>query len=199
METSYKSKGLGLRPAGYIFQTHDYNAYVAARTDVLRSHLGHAALLKGGVIARLARDIVGASDILSGPEPSTSVELGTVGGITLVDDQLSDYLLDVISGVYYVETSTDARIHEHLSWWPKEGVWHSSGFNLVQWSADAEEWYQKRLKSIENGKARLYNSTEWRSNLRRFKTPTRALLSVQDRLSESVIDQHLRYPIADML
>jgi len=193
IQKGYESKGLGLRPVGYRPQTHDYNAYVAARTDVLRSHLGRAALLKGGVIARLARDTVGVPDILSGPDPSTSLMLGTVGGVTLVDDRLSDYLLDVISGVYYVETATDAQIYQHLSWWPKDGVWHTSGYSSEQWSADAESWYQTRLKSIESGKARLYNSTEWKSELRRFKSSTRALFKANDQLSESVIDEYLSY------
>jgi hypothetical protein len=193
VEQRYKSKGLGLRPVGYKPESHDYNAYVSARTDVLRSHLGRAALLQGGLVSRLARDTVGASDVLSGPEPSTSMTIGTVAGIKLVDDFLSDYLLDVISGVYYVESAKDAKIQQHLSWWPKDGVWHLSGFFTDEWSADAERWYQDRLRSIENGTARLYNSTEWKSNLRRYRTSTRALLTGHKRLSRSVIDLHLSY------
>ena len=191
VERGYESKGLGLRPAGYIPRPHDYNAYVSARTDVLHSPLGRAALLRGGLVARLARETVGVPDVLSGPEPSTSVMLGAVDGVRLVDDQLSNYLLDIISGVYYVETAMDAQIHQHLSWWPKDGVWFSSGFYTEQWSADAERWYKSRLKEIEGGSARLYNSTEWKSKLRRFRTKTRTLLSVHHRLSESVVDQHL--------
>lgn len=193
VEGRYVSKGLGLRPVGYNPRSHDYNVYVSARTDVLRSHLGRAALLKGGLVARLARDTVGVSDVLSGPEPSTSVMLGTVDRVKLVDDRLSDYLLDIISGVYYVETTTGAHTHQHLSWWPKDGVWYSSGFFTEQWSADAETWYQSRLKSIEDGTARLYNSTEWKSNLRRYKSSTRTLLTENHRLSESVIAVHVSY------
>jgi hypothetical protein len=193
IQKGYESKGLGLRPVGYTPRSHDYNAYVAARTDVLRSHLGRAALLKGGLISRLARDTVGVSDVLSGPDPSTSAMLGTVDGVELVDDELSDYLLDLISGVYYVETARDANIHQHLSWWPKDGVWHNSGFFSEQWSADAETWYQSRLKSIESGSARLFNSTEWKSNLRRYKTHTRSMLTLNDQLSEAVIDRHFSY------
>ena len=192
-EKGYESMGLGLRPVGYIPRTHDYNAYVAARTNVFLSHIGRAALLKGGLIARLARDTVSVSDILSGPESSTSLMIGTVGGVQLVDDQLSDYQLDVISGVYYVETATDAKIYEHLSWWPKNGVWHNSGYFSEQWSSDAETWYQKRLKAIQDGTAKLYNSSEWKSELRRYKSVTRALLTQNDRLSKIVIEEHFSY------
>jgi hypothetical protein len=187
------SKGLGLRPAGYSPRSDDYNAYVSARTDIFRSHLGRAALLKGGLIARLARDTVEVSDVISGPEPSTSEIVGTMGGVLLVDDRLSDYLLDVISGVYYVETAADAKIQQHLSWWPKDGVWYSSGFYSQQWSADAEAWYQSRLKSLKDGSAVLYNSTDWKSKLRRYKKATSSFLSRNSGLSESVIDNHMSY------
>jgi hypothetical protein len=193
MEVVDQSRGLGSRPLGYQPSSNDYNAYVSERTDVLRGHLGRAALLKGGLVARLARDTVGVSDVLSGPEPSSSVMIGTVDGVKLFDDRLSNYLLDVISGVYYVETATNPQIHQHLSWWPKEGVWNSSGYFSEQWSADAESWYQARLKTIENGSGKLYNSTKWKSELRRYKTTTRALLTENHRLSRSVVDKHMSY------
>lgn len=195
IQKGYESKGLGLWPVGYYPLTHDYdyNAYVSARTDILRSHLGCAALLKGGLIARLARDTVGVTDILSGPDPSTSMMVGMVCKVKLVNDRLSDYLLDVISGVYYVETATDAQIHQHLSWWPKDSVWYSSGFFSEQWLADVEMWYQTCLRSIESGSAKLYNSMEWKSNLRRYKMNTCTLFKVNDWLSESVIHDHLSY------
>ena len=191
VERGYESKGLGLRPASYIPHPHDYNAYVSARTDVLHSPLSCAVLLRGGLVARLARDTVGVPEVLSGPEPTTSMMLWAVDGVRLVNDQLSNYLLDIISGIYYVETAMDAQIHQHLSWWPKDGIWFSSGFYTKQWSADAKRWYKSHLKEIEGGSARLYNSTEWKSKLRQFRTKTRALLSVHHRLSESVVDQHL--------
>ncbi|KAF8799349.1 hypothetical protein BYT27DRAFT_7057922, partial [Phlegmacium glaucopus] len=95
-------KGLGLRPPLYKPRSDDYNAYLSARTNILQTHFGRAALLKGGLIARLARDTVGVSDVLSGPDPSSRFQFGTTGQVKLVDDRLSEYLLDVISGVYYV-------------------------------------------------------------------------------------------------
>lgn len=193
VEKGYPSKGLGLRPVGYNPRSDDYNVYVSTRTDIFRSHLGRAALLKGGLIARLARDTVGVSDVLSGPEPSTSEVIGTVDGVQLVDDRLPDYLLDVISGIYYVETEADVNIQQHLSWWPKDGVWYNSGYYTEQWSADAEAWYQDRLKSLESGSASLYNSTDWKSKLRRYKTPTSTLRTRIHQLSDSVIDDHMSY------
>jgi len=192
VEGRYRSKGLGLRPPLYQPRSDDYSAYVAARNDIFRSHLGRAALLKGGLIARLARDIVDVSDVLSGPDPSTSLQVGATGQVKLVDDNLSDYMLDVISGVYYVETETDPNVHQHLSWWPKYGVWCTSGFT-EQWSADAETWYQSRLQEIANGRAKLYNSKDWKSSLRRYNTHTRRLVNANQRLAESVIDLHVSY------
>ena len=189
VDTSCKSKGLGLRPLGYRPQSDDYHAYLLTRAEALRSTLGRAALLQGGLIARLARDIVGVSDVLSGPEASNGKRIGAV---TLVDDQLSDYMLDVISGVYYVETKTDKQIHQHLSFWPKLG-WKSSGYYTEEWTADAESWYQDRLKALESGSAPLHNSTDWKSKLRAYKGVTQAFLADNHRLSKSVIDRHMSY------
>ena len=66
-------------------------------------------------------------------------------------------------------------------------------FFSEQWLADTEMWYQTHLRSIESGSAKLYNSMEWKSNLRWYKMNTRALFKVNDRLSESVIHDHLLY------
>jgi len=174
-EGHYRSKGLGLWPPFYQPHSDDYSAYVAARNDVFCSHLGRTALLKGGLIARLAWDIVDASDVLSGPDPSTSLQVGTIGQVKLVDDNLSD-----------------SNVHQHLSWWPKYGVWCTSGFT-EQWSADAETWYQSQLQEIANGRAKLYNSKDLKSNLRCYNTHTRRLVNASQQLAESVIDLHISY------
>ncbi|KAJ3803534.1 hypothetical protein F5876DRAFT_18159, partial [Lentinula aff. lateritia] len=49
---------LGFRPVGFVPTLQDYNSYKLVRNDFLRSARGRAALLAGGIIARLARGIV---------------------------------------------------------------------------------------------------------------------------------------------
>lgn len=194
VESSHQSKGLGIRPPSYVPRSDDYNSYVAARTELLYSRLGRAAALMGGLVARLARDTVSALDVLSGPSLFSHLpQVAAIGPLKFVDDHLSEYHLDIISGVYYVELPSGGATHEHLSWWPKHLVWCTSGFYSEQWSADAERWYQERLLSIQRGTATLYNSSQWRSELRRYRTNTRSLRDGINRLTRDAISRQIRY------
>jgi hypothetical protein len=192
VERSYESTGLGVRLPGYRPRSDDYNSYVAARTELLHSSVGRAAALMGGIIARLARDVVSASDVLSGPSLFSSLpQVAAVGTQLFVDDQLSELQLDIISGVYYVEVRPEHTSHEHLSWWPKHATWFLSGYYSEQWSADAEAWYQTRLSQIRKGEAKLYNSQQWKAELRRYRTHTRILRTGINKLTKDVLDAEI--------
>jgi len=59
---------LGHRPAGYSFDLADFAGYEALRDSFLRSQShGPLALREGGIIARLAREVLPNSNALSGP------------------------------------------------------------------------------------------------------------------------------------
>jgi hypothetical protein len=58
--------GLGYRSINYQPTIHDYQSYECKRNDFLRSPRGHAALLAGGLISRLARDVVNFDDVCYG-------------------------------------------------------------------------------------------------------------------------------------
>lgn len=97
---------LGYREVGYNPQPCDYAAYEALRNDFLSSPRGRAALLHGGIIWRLAKDIVPEVAAMSGP----SSEVANTGhaimceGKYLWDDQLMEEELNLICGVYKVYT-----------------------------------------------------------------------------------------------
>jgi hypothetical protein len=46
--------GMGVYPRDYIFTLNDYNAYETKHDAIIQTHQGWAALLKGGIIWRLA-------------------------------------------------------------------------------------------------------------------------------------------------
>lgn len=76
--------------------------------DFLRSPHGHAALLAGSLVTRLARDIVSFDDVYNGPTENI-FETGfylyredTPFG--LWDDCLTEDELDLICGVYRIDT-----------------------------------------------------------------------------------------------
>ena len=98
---------LGWRPAKYTPDVNDYKRYEDVRDEFLRGPFGRAALLHGGIIWRLAREIVSDDEVLEGPSRDFQLYGGVVmsyGMVNLVDDALSGSALDVISGLYKVDT-----------------------------------------------------------------------------------------------
>ena len=98
---------LGWKPAKYTPDINDYKRYEDIRDEFLRGPFGRAALLHGGIIWRLAREIVSDDEVLEGPSRDFHLYGGVVmlyGMVNLVDDMLSASALDVISGLYKVDT-----------------------------------------------------------------------------------------------
>ena len=73
------------------------------------------------------------------------------------------------------------------SWWPTEDVWRESGYYTGYWSHSAEQWYQRRLKQLEEGTAEAETSSRWRNILRYTKVNSRNLLSRVDTLSAEAL------------
>ena len=100
--------GLGYRPPQYKPDHIDYAAY-ERRRDRLLSSRGRAALLMGGIVARLAREAVSFDDVCNGPSDRVFWD-GTVlfnersPSSGYWDDSLTPDELDIICGVYKVAT-----------------------------------------------------------------------------------------------
>ncbi|KAG6814857.1 hypothetical protein H0H93_011976, partial [Arthromyces matolae] len=95
--------GLGYRPKDYKPDELDYLAYVSHRDNFLRTPRGRAALLKGGIISRLARDVIEYQHILDGPTCnvfSTGTMLPSHSGVGYWDDTLTEHEIYLICGVY---------------------------------------------------------------------------------------------------
>ncbi len=97
--------GLGKRLRSWSPDPEDYRDYEEARDDVLRGPFGRAALLRGGIIWRLSKEIVPIYEVFDGPTQVAN-EFGqvvlTTGGDDMIDDNLSDEQLGLISGLYYI-------------------------------------------------------------------------------------------------
>jgi hypothetical protein len=98
--------GLGYRPKNYVPDEVDYRAYELIRRRLLQSNCGRAALLMGGIVARLARDDVQKESVYKGPSDSDGRDgvFFSDGQSTYWDNRLTDYEVDIICGVYCVDT-----------------------------------------------------------------------------------------------
>ncbi|KAF9071896.1 hypothetical protein BDP27DRAFT_1497764 [Rhodocollybia butyracea] len=124
---------LGIRPAGFSPRMEEYRAYEHRRNEFLRSARGRAALLSGGLVARLARDIVNENDVFDGPTVNalTSSEKAfclwdQTQNHAFWDDKLTEEEVDLICGTY--EVVTDGTMQTSFrSWWPRPAAWKVCG------------------------------------------------------------------------
>ncbi|KJA15386.1 hypothetical protein HYPSUDRAFT_103586, partial [Hypholoma sublateritium FD-334 SS-4] len=92
-------RGLGTRPASFQPTVADYNEYLRRREDLLRGPRGRAALMHGGLVSRIAREVLDVDTVLDGPSLN-SITVGQHGRFLLFDDRLTLNDLDIICGVY---------------------------------------------------------------------------------------------------
>ena len=100
--------GLGIRSHSCRPTVADYTAYEQVRNDLLaRPGVGRAALMRGGILWRLARDVVSVDQVLAGPDVADERYQCKVSGEDwpYVDDQLSVADEMVLVGMYRIETS----------------------------------------------------------------------------------------------
>lgn len=182
-------RGLGFRPLGYCPDSIDYQTYVSSRNRFFKTSRGRAALMAGGLVARLARDVVPYIEAFYGPSDTVFLEGmrlwdGNSSSPGYWDDKLTEDELDLICGVYKIATGInsfhsiysllivlgqyDARGPQttDLSWWPKPSIWGGSGLYVGYWSEDCEKWYQSQVQKYISGTAPLKNPKEWRHTIR---------------------------------
>lgn len=104
-----KTKSLGWRPQNFIPDRGiDYPAYVARRDNFLAGPRGRVAMMRGGILWRLARDVVKTSTVVVGPNrpeyEAPKFVLRAEDGGYLYDDDLTEEETDLICGVYRVHT-----------------------------------------------------------------------------------------------
>lgn len=105
----YRPLSLGWRAQNHRPTTADYAEYEEIVDTLLHRPYGRAALLQGGIVWRLALLCLGRSeiDVTRGPSIDASL-LGKVSilsdGSNMYDDSISDDEIDVICGVYRIDT-----------------------------------------------------------------------------------------------
>lgn len=106
----------GIRPVGYSFDLADFAGYEVLRDSFLRSQPhGPLALREGGIVARLAREVLPDSNALSGPSSEAlggrRARLVCEGrpGIYVEDDFWDDEI-QLICGTYALTNDTGMRM-----------------------------------------------------------------------------------------
>lgn len=174
---------------GYKPTKDDYARYETSRERILRGSRGRVALMKGGIVWRLAVETLGLEQLFTDPNVFAPVQfqIPVVGG-TLVDDDLSDDELAMICGVHCIINSKFIRnkfkiiwvldrltqLVDHSlrsgvsdsSWWPKYSTWRGSGFDYGYWTWDNELWFRERRAHVQAGNAGVKTAGQWKASLK---------------------------------
>lgn len=157
----------------------DYLDYTTARDTFLRGPRGHLALRFGGLVWRLALDVVDTSKLYDELEEydfkyDRDDGCGWFGG-----ERLTVQEIEIIVGSYHLfsegkllallrphlsyRLGVDGRGYTSLSWWPKPVSWSGSALDIGCWSIRAEAWYQDRLQEIreKDGHKMLVRHRDW--------------------------------------
>ena len=93
--------GLGIRQTTWKPVPDDYKSYEGARNELLASSRGRAALMRGGITWRLSKEHVAEVSVTQGVSGDTdNYAYRQINGDIFLDDNLEDWELNLISGVY---------------------------------------------------------------------------------------------------
>jgi hypothetical protein len=165
--------GLGWRDYGWnVDREFEYKSYTYHRDRILRGPRGRVALMMGGIVWRLAKDVVPVEAVISGPNTQFSGPKHILKhnyDQVFLDDRLTDHELSVICGVYAAGTyaGRSGTQTEEKSWWPKHETWERSNMNIGYWTPQCEAWFQKRLRNILTGtqEGELRGAGKWKTAL----------------------------------
>ncbi|PIL26011.1 hypothetical protein GSI_11765 [Ganoderma sinense ZZ0214-1] len=178
---------LGWRPTDFAPTAWDYLEYECRVHALVSQPKGRAALLRGGIVWRLAVEVLGG-DWRELPLAGPSEDIYDYGqafvperGDNYYDDALSSDELDVICGVYKVYTTNwHFSQTQDFSWWPKADTWEKSDLNKGYWTPYCEQWFQERLDRIRNNATSPRTAKKWSDGLKRIKVSGPFHTAIQD-------------------
>ncbi|KAI0666351.1 hypothetical protein C8Q78DRAFT_984036 [Trametes maxima] len=185
---------LGWRQLSFRGTEWDYRHYEGHAYEILASPRGRAAILEGGIVWRLALEILGDDARQRAAEgPSSDVlqfaQEVRLGQESYLDDALTAEEIDIICGTYKVADAGHVE-PAHLSWWPRPMQWKTSGLNLGYWTQQAEQWFVTRIGNIRQGRAEPMSGKAWKSSIR-IHSGAFKLRTVCDRESDKFLSDKL--------
>jgi hypothetical protein len=195
----------------HTFTTADFDVAMLACQSVLTSPQGRAALLRGGIVGRIAKEFLSIDGVLDGP--SVEVTAHRVGYIALsgkdnsrfCDDQLTENEIAIICGTYSLYTG---KFHFFIcifyiilfftamgqvavwSWFPPPAAWEAgrSGCNWLTWTERCESVFLKILSDARAGKGKPKPLAKWKEDLRGQRS-SRILIEHNESRSQAFMDK----------
>ena len=201
------------RTVDHIFTKADFDVAMQACQSVLTSPQGRAALLRGGIVGRIAKEYLSIDGVLDGPSVEvTAHRMGYIApsgydNIRLCDDELTENEISIICGTYSLYTCEFPFFHLQYSfliplftavrgqittrsWFPPPNIWEGRrcGSNWLTWTERCEDTFQNILSNARSGVARPKSHSEW-DNALRGQATSRILIKQNNSRSKAFIDR----------
>ncbi|KJA18103.1 hypothetical protein HYPSUDRAFT_145454, partial [Hypholoma sublateritium FD-334 SS-4] len=176
------------RQSGYTFTVDDFQASLLQIKYLLRTLPGRAALLRGGIVGRIAREFLRPYEVLDGPSVEATFARNGLcvdakdGGNEYWDDDLTEQEIAIICGTYVMYTGSGEQTTK-ISWFPPPQSWEGSSYDSLEWTPKAEEVFQSVFIDARKGEFQPLSARRWRDRLRDFKSPRKAFENNKVRAS----------------
>ena len=181
-----------VRLPGYKFTLDDYYAYEQQRAALLSDpRVARSALLRGGIVWRLAVATLSFDDVLEGPTTAATLQRRGIivhtsdDSVDYCDDGLSQLELDIICGLHHCYTGSyflffifaflfslltiifigQGTALASKSWWPTDSCWQTNAQH-TRWTEKSDYFFTTRSALLRAGTAEPKNSSEWRQDIR---------------------------------
>ncbi|KAF8873539.1 hypothetical protein CPB84DRAFT_1798300 [Gymnopilus junonius] len=182
-----KQVGLGARVYEWTPTRMDYEEYRMQRKAIFQSEVGRGFRMMGGCMWRLASGQVSDDKVLLGPRNLDHIMARFDDNTVLVEDEIPPQSLEVVCGIYYVDESRNGGTVGQPSWWPKWVRWEQGGFDIGQWTPDAEIWFGNRLAELQSGTFAVHPQTLWRKKVRRYVQKTQVITAAGEKRAGQLI------------
>lgn len=162
------SRHLPERRSDHCFDSRDYQEYLHTLEGLLTEPRMRAAILRGGVVWRIAYPFVGLEPVLRGPTYQQGwVTQDDHNEDLYIDDDLTPTELKLIVGTYKCWTGLGAQT-TLKSWWPPVEAFEGPkcGENYGVWNDFRERWYEDRRSKLLAGKVQPLTTEEWKKTMK---------------------------------
>ncbi|KAF9034395.1 hypothetical protein BJ165DRAFT_679512 [Panaeolus papilionaceus] len=161
-------------PLGTKFTGKDYQNYKLLAEQLLCRPFGRAALMRGGILSRIAQQYLTFDGAVDGP--SSEVRVHYQGQVfeterpeyKYTDDDLTEREESILIGTYYVATKQSNQGPKLVSWMPPVAAWYGSAKDKywAMWTQQDEEIFCQLIDLLEKEELAPMTKKEWRDWVR---------------------------------
>ncbi|CAA7261107.1 unnamed protein product [Cyclocybe aegerita] len=177
------------------FTTADFNSAMLECRALLGRPQGQAAILRGGIVGRIAREFGSKESGLQGPSIEVTVHhLGYFvpskhDGYFYWDDDLTGEEIACLCGTYCLYTGRGEQTTT-VSWFPPPDVWDKQGYGWPGWTETNEEFFQQWIADIRKGNAKPLSRQNWWRKVHSIKN-TRSMLKNNRERAKAYVELNI--------